>query len=112
MALDNTVKIFDQFYNTPLVVNGNEYDIVYSFFKQYTSEIKTAKSFTETLFRISNITNQDVLTLLQTFEAGDKMKVALTMAYYLNTVNSTKAVMFGVANLLAPAILIQRNIVE
>ena len=108
---DTTVRIFDQFYNLDLVVNANQYEIVYSFFKGYTSNIATAKSFTQTLFRIANETQINVLDLLQTFEKSDKLKVSLTMAYYLNSV-SNQTVLFGVNNVVAPNETVQRNIIQ
>lgn len=112
MAVDTTVKIFDQFYNLNLVVNADQYEIVYSFFKGYTSSIATAQSFTSTLFLIANETQTNVLELLQTFEhGGDKLKVSLTMAYYLNSV-SNKTVMFGVNNVITPNNTVQRNIIQ
>jgi hypothetical protein len=111
MAVDTTVKIFDQFYNLDLVVNADQYEIVYSFFKGYTSSIATAQSFTTTLFLIANQTQSNVLELLQTFEGSDKLKVSLTMAYYLNSV-SNKTVMFGVNNVLVPNNTVQRNILQ
>ena len=111
MAVDTTVKIFDQFYNLNLVVNADQYEIVYSFFKGYTSSIATAQSFTTTLFLIANQTQSNVLELLQTFEGSDKLKVSLTMAYYLNSV-SNKTVMFGVNNVLVPNNTVQRNILQ
>lgn len=111
MAVDTTVKIFDQFYNLNLVVNADQYEILYSFFKEYTSSIATAQSFTTTLFLIANQTQSNVLELLQTFEGSDKLKVSLTMAYYLNSV-SNKTVMFGVNNILVPNNTVQRNILQ
>lgn len=111
MAVDTTVKIFDQFYDLNLVVNADQYEIVYSFFKGYTTNIETAKSFTTTLFIIANQTQINVLSLLETFEKGDKLKVSLTMAYYLNSI-SNKTVMFGVNNVVAPNNSIQRNILQ
>lgn len=111
MAVDTTVKIFDQFYDLNLVVNADQYEIVYSFFKEYTTSIDTARSFTTTLFLIANQTQSNVLELLQTFEGSDKLKVSLTMAYYLNSV-SNKTVMFGVNNVLVPNNTVQRNILQ
>lgn len=111
MAQDITVRIYDQFYNLDLAVNADEYEVVLSFFKQYCSTLKTAESFTQTLFRISNELQENVLDLLNTFEGSDSLKVSLTMAYYLNN-NSNKTVMFGVNNVLKPVESVQRNVVQ
>lgn len=111
MAQDYTVKIFDQFYNLNLVVDASDYEIVLSFFDGYTIDKDAAKSFTETLFRISNLTQIPVLDLLQSFQGADAMKINLTMAYYLNSV-SNKTTLFGVTNVAAPNNIVSRNIVQ
>jgi hypothetical protein len=113
MSEDITVRVFNEFYNLDLVVNAMEYDTVYAYFSNYTSSDNVAAVFTETLFRISNVTEQSPLDLLQTFQQNpDSMNIALTMAYYLNTISSNKTVLYGVNNLLAPNEAVQRNIVQ
>lgn len=112
MSLDRTVKVFNNFYNIDMTVSANEYDIVYSYFSEKTNSLTTAKTFTETLFRISAETKVNVLELLSEFQGLDKMKIALTLAYYLNTLSETKTVLYGVNNILAPNEKVQRNIIH
>jgi len=109
--LDTTIRIFDSFYNLDLVVGADQYEIVLSFFRGYTSSESVAKSFAETLFRIANDTQENVLDLLATFEGSDSLKVSLTMAYYLNS-NSNKVVMFGATTVIQPVPAVQRNIIQ
>lgn len=111
MAMDQTVRIFNEFYNLNLVVSANEYEIVKSFFDGYTTSKDVAANFTQTLFRISNQTGIDVLTLLDSFQAEDSMKVTLTMAYYLNSF-SDKTVMFGINNIITANQPVERNIIQ
>lgn len=111
MAMDQTVRIFNEFYNLRLVVSANEYEIVLSFFNDYTTSDSIARNFTETLFRIANQTGIDVLELLDSFQATDSMKITLTMAYYLNSF-SDKTVMYGVNNLVVANQPVERNIVQ
>lgn len=115
MAIDSTVKIFDQFYNLNLVVNASEYEVVNSFFENKFEDKKIAKGFTEVLFRISNITQISVLELLSTFETENQnantLEVNRLMAYYLNSV-SNKTVLFGVNNLVSPNNSVQRNVIQ
>jgi hypothetical protein len=111
MTVESTVRVFNQFYNLDLVVNASEYEIVYSFFRQYFNNQETTKSFTESLFRVSSETDIPVLELLQTFQGSDRLKINATMAYYLNSLSS-KTLMYGVSNLLSPNILVQRNILQ
>jgi hypothetical protein len=110
MPIDQTVRIFNKFYDLDLVINANEYEIVYSFFTGYTDSRDVANNFTETLFRIANETDIDVLTLLDSFQAEDSMRVTLTMAYYLNSF-SDKTVMYGISNIIPAAQPVERNIV-
>lgn len=109
MSVDYTVKIFDEFYNLNLVVNASEYEIVYSFFKGYSNNDQVAKSFTENLFRISNQTKIPVLDLLSTFEGQDRLKINLTMAYYLNSLGN-KTTLYGVSNEVPPNQAALRNV--
>jgi len=108
---DSTIRIFNEFYNVKLTVSANEYEIVNSFFRNYTSDEKVAISYTETLFRISNETDIDVLTLLDSFQSSDSMKITLTMAYYLNSL-SDKTVLYGINNVIMPNQVVQRNIIQ
>lgn len=110
-STDFTVKVFDQFYNLDLVVSASEYEVVYSFFRGYTDSEKVARSFADTLFRVANVTQISVMDLLQTFEGSDKLKVNLTMAYYLNSI-SNKTVLFGVNQVRTPNQAVARNIVQ
>lgn len=109
--LDYTVRVFDKFYNLDLAVNAEEYEVVRSFFAGYTTSERVARSFTETIFRISNITQIPVMDLLQTFDTSDQLKVSLTMAYYLNSI-SNKTVLFGVNQVKIPNQAVARNIVQ
>jgi hypothetical protein len=111
MAIDQTVRIYNQYYNLDLRVSANEYDIVQSFFVGYTSDSDIASNFTETLFRISNETGIEVLTLLDSFQGDDSMKITLTMAYYLNSF-SDKTVMYGINNIITANQAVERNIVQ
>jgi hypothetical protein len=108
---DSTIRIYNEFYNVKLSVSANEYEIVNSFFRSYTSDEKVAVSYTEILFRISNQTDIDVLTLLDSFQTTDSMKVTLTMAYYLNSL-SDKTVLYGINNIILPNQVVQRNIIQ
>ena len=108
--MDNTVKVFDEFYNVRMSISASEYEIVYSFFREYTANATVARSFSETLFRISNITGVSAIELLENFKGADSMKITLTMAYYLNSLGN-KTVMYGISNMLPPNQLVQRNVV-
>lgn len=109
---ESTILVFDSFYDIDIKVNANEYEIVYAFFQQRMDSDSIAKVFSENLFRISTISNKNVLDLLETFEAQDKIQIVLTMAYYINTLNTNKTVMYGVSNIITPNEKVFRNVVQ
>jgi hypothetical protein len=108
---DNTVLVFDEFYNLNIPISAAQYEIVYSYFVNYCHSAATAAAFTTTLFVIASQTQSNVLDLLETFGKEDALKVSLTMAYYLNNL-SNKTAMFGVNNIITPNNVVQRNIVQ
>lgn len=111
MKLDSSVSSFDNFYSIPPAISADAYQIVETFFLNNTGSPTTAQSYALNLFRIAQITDQNVLDLLKNFEGQDAMNMTLTMAYYLNTV-SDKTVMFGVSALPTPVFAVARNIVQ
>lgn len=116
MSEDITVRVFNQFYDVDLVVDASQYDIVYAYFSNLTSNQRIARTYAEILFIVANITQENVLDLLQTFQNNDDsmnaMNIALSMAYYLNTLSPNKTVLYGVNNQLIPNETVQRNIVQ
>lgn len=107
--IDQTVRIFDQFYDYSANVPAAEYDIVLSFFKSVFTTQYAAENFSSSLFRIAEQTNTDVLTLLASFENQSPPQISLTMAYYLNSVRSP-ATLLGVLAATAPNYYTARNV--
>ena len=108
--LDNSVRVFDQYYNFQVVVDSNHYEVVYSYFTSVTNTTDTAKNFTTMLFRIANITGENPLTLLDYMQGSSKLQVNSLMAYYLNGLKS-KTTLYGISVSPTPNQTIQRNIV-
>lgn len=108
--LDKTVRTFEQSYDTQIVINAPEYEIVRSYFKEISNSDNIANNFATLLFRISNTTGIHVLSLLDDIKGKTKLEVTASMAYYLNSIKS-KVTLYGVAVLPTPNISVQRNIV-
>lgn len=108
--LDNTVRVFDQFYNFDLVVNADQYEIVYSYFYDLNKSKDIAKNFTTILFRISKITGEDVLKLLEYLTGSTNVEVNGILIYYLNSLKS-KTTLYGINVEPAPNQTVQRNVV-
>lgn len=85
---DQTVRIFDQFYGFELIVQSEEYDAVYSYFKSIYKDDTAAGNFTVTLFRISNEQSIPVLSLLDQLKTTSSPELNVTIAYYLNNMRS------------------------
>ncbi len=108
--LDTTVRVFDQFYNFDLVVNADQYEIVYSYFYDLNKSKNIAKNFTTILFRIASVTGEDVLKLLEYLTGSSNVEVQGIMIYYLNSLKS-KTTLYGINVEPAPSQPVQRNIV-
>lgn len=109
--IDTTIRVFDNFYSTQLVINAAEWDVVYSYFKGTSKNSQIAEQFASLLFRIAQEGNFDVLDLLATIQgANDKLKMNQVICYYLNTFRS-RASLYGVGIIPKPNQAVQRNIV-
>jgi hypothetical protein len=110
-SIDQTVRIFDQFYSYDANIPVQEYDAVLSYFKSVFSTDTAAENMTNSLFRVAQQTNTDALTLLQTFQqtGSSEPQVTILMAYYLNSVRSTSTLL-GVLAPTTPNFYTARNI--
>ena len=110
--LDNTVRIFDNFYNFTVSAGAGEYDIVSSYFISVCKNTAVANNFTAFLFRIASLTEISVLTLLDEIKgtAQNSLQVNAIIAYYLNSFKS-KTSLYGVSTLPQPNESVQRNII-
>jgi hypothetical protein len=93
--LDQTVRVFDTFYDYDVNVPVNEYDVVYSYFKSQMTSDLAAGNFTVSLFRISEETGIPALTLLDGFQGNNGVSIDINLAYYLNSIRN-RATLLGV----------------
>jgi hypothetical protein len=107
--LDQTVRVFDEFYNFEISVPAMEYDIVNSFFESVFKTKNAAQNFTTALFRVSAETNVPVLTILSQMQDQDQIQITATLAYYLNGLRSPSTLL-GVNSALTPNYFTARNI--
>ena len=110
-SMDQTVRIFDSFYAITLNINGNEYDIVHSYFISKCDTVKIADNFTAALFRIAQETQIYILDLLGQIKGKTTMELNQILAYYLNSFKS-KTTLYGVSIAPRPNQPIARNIVQ
>jgi hypothetical protein len=91
--IDTTVQIFDRFYGYQDQVPVDQYDAVNSYFKSVFNSPETAANFTVALFRISRVSQTPVMTLLQQLQGQSAPQITLTLAYYLNGLNSSSTLL-------------------
>jgi hypothetical protein len=109
--LDQTVRIFDNFYRYDVQVPAAEYDIVFSYFKSTMKNEKAAGNFTVSLFQVAQETKVPPLTLLQNFEGANGVQLNATLAYYLNQIRS-RATLLGVGVPVTPNVYVARNVLQ
>jgi hypothetical protein len=110
--LEQTVKIFDSFYNNNLVVNSNQYDIVRGYFLSICDTKEMADNYTAILFRIAQEAKVDALTFLDAVKGTNQNLLELnkTFAYYLNSFKS-KTSLYGIGIVPKPNQPVARNVV-
>lgn len=107
--VDQTVQIFDRFYNYSANVAAIEYDAVYSYFRSVFGTADAAGNFTVSLFRIAQTTNVPVMDLLQQMQGLDGPQLTLTMAYYLNGLRDNSTLL-GLKIPVTPNYYVARNV--
>ena len=109
LKIDQTVRIFDQFYRYDANVPAQEYDIIYSFFRSICTTDLAAANFTSALFQVAEETRIPATELLKNFQGQDKMQLNMTMAYYLNSIRSPSTLL-GVTMPTTPNYYTARNV--
>jgi len=110
-SIDQTVRVFDKFYNYAADIPSQEYDAVLSYFRSVFTTQTAAENFASSLFRVAEETGTDAMTLLQTFQqtGSSQPQVTILMAYYLNSIRSP-ATLLGVLAPTTPNFYTARNV--
>jgi hypothetical protein len=110
--IDQTVRVFDNFYDYDVNIPVGDYDVVNSYFKSVMTTKQAADNFTVSLFRVAQDTKIPPLELLKVFQAsGAEMDLNINMAYYLNSIRS-RATLLGVGIAVAPNFYAARNVIQ
>jgi hypothetical protein len=107
--IDQTVRIYDEFYAYAEDVPAAEYDAVNSYFKSVFGTADAANNFTVTLFRVSQDSDIPVMTLLQQLEGQSQPELTLTLSYYLNGTRS-RSTLLGLNATVTPNYYVARNV--
>lgn len=109
VSIDQTVQLFDQFYDYSTSVPVQEYDAVYSFFRSQFNTAEAAGNFTVALFRVSENSRLPVMDLLSQMEGLGTVELTLTLAYYLNNLRSASTLL-GLNQPVTPNFYVARNV--
>lgn len=110
-AVDNTVKIFDNFYNKQISVSAEQYNLVSAFFLGVCPTQDIANNFTAFLFIVAKESGLDPLTIIESLKgSNNKLQIDQKFAYYLNSFKS-KTSLYGVAVVPRPVQPVARNVV-
>jgi hypothetical protein len=109
--IDQTVRVFDTFYDYDVNVPAAEYDIVYSYFLSKMTTAQAAGNFTTSLFRVAQDTKIPALTLLEAFNADNGVDLNINLAYYLNSIRN-RATLLGVGSPVSPNFYAARNVIQ
>lgn len=110
--LDQTVRIFDSFYQKNLRVAAGDFDIVYGYFSNVCETKNIAANFTAVLFRIAQETGNNVLDLLRIIQgAENKLQMNKIICFYLNSLKS-KSTLYGVGTVPQANQPAARNVVQ
>jgi len=107
--IDQTVRIYDEFYNYAENVPAAEYDIVLSYFKSVFNTVEQAQNFTVAIFRVAEESGDNALAILDQLQGTTGPQLTASLCYYLNSVRSN-ATLLGVLQPSAPNFWTARNV--
>ena len=111
LNLDQTVRVFDQFYTFDTSVPAAEFDVVNSYFLSVMGSRQAADNFTVALFQVAQSTQIAPLTLLNEFQGLNGVNLSASLAYYLNQIRS-RATLLGVGVVPTPNFYAARAVVR
>lgn len=107
--IDTTVRLFNQFYDTDMVVSSADYDVVMGYLKRICSSKAIAENFAVSIFKIANDYGFSVQDILAQIQGQDRLQLTATMSYYLNSIRNASTYV-GVGSAITPNQYVARNI--
>jgi len=107
--IDQTVRIYDQFYQYSEDIPAAEYDIVWSYFRSVFNTNEQAQNFTVAWFRAAQAAGMSPIDMLQEIQGQSGPQLNVSLCYYLNSVQSP-ATMLGVLATTTPNYWAARNV--
>lgn len=108
-SIDQTVHVYDRFYDYDENVPADQYDAVFSYFKTVMKTTEQAENFTSAVFRVAQESGDNVMDILQNLQGQTGLQLTLSLCYYLNGTRSN-ATLLGVLQPTAPNFWTARNV--
>jgi hypothetical protein len=107
--IDQTVRIYDEFYSYSEDVSASEYDVVISYFKSVFNTIEQAEAFAVSIFRVAAESGDSAISIVQQLEGTNGVQLTASLCYYLNSVRS-RATLLGILQPSVPNFWTARNV--
>ena len=103
------ISVVQQYNNTQMEMNGNEWDYVLSYFREVMGTDRAAENFAKQLYKVSMQTKVSVITMVDSMKGRSGLALSMSLAYYLNGIRSP-ASLLGVNNVPVPNFYASRNV--
>lgn len=84
-SLNKTTNYFNNYFQTPIVLDQNINDSILSYFEQQTGDLESAKLLVQTVIETAKANREDPLMVLNKFQKLPIGDLNAVLAAYLNT---------------------------
>jgi len=106
---DTTAEAFNSIYDEDVEINGQDYDMVYSYLRSVFNTDQAAGDFTSTVLQVAKDAGRTVDSVLSEMQAMDQLTLTSTIAFYLNRLRDPSALL-GVSSITTPNYYVARQI--
>ena len=106
---DKTISAFNSFYDFQDIINGEEWDVVYSYMKTKTTSDASAQNLSLAIFKISADNNFQPLDVLNQIKGLGSLELTASLSYFLNSVRN-ETTYLAVGQSVVPVLAAARNV--
>lgn len=106
---DRTVSAFNTFYDFEDVINGEEWDVVYSYLKTKTTTDASAQNLSLAVFKIASENGFKPLDVLDEIKGLDRLQLTASLSYFLNSVRN-ETTYLAIGQQITPVYAAARNV--
>ena len=106
---NKTKKFFDEYFQDPIYLSENEYDIAYAFFFKVTKEASSAKALLASVAQSAKRNNIPLIQVVQSLKSGDQVELNYNLSVFLNSTRASSSFLGFQLNSL-PNNFVERNV--